>query len=120
MVFLFTSLRIIISKHSFSMSKLDRSTHTLNNSTSKMTYSFPKASRFLPTLKPTYSHFKAGVTYFTMCQRRETEELLVLVWAANSPFQSIHTRLRLEPIPNPAISTLITKGEVSVLAMGDK
>lgn len=46
------------------MSKLDTSAHSLNNSTSKMTYSFPKSNRFLPSIKPTYLHYKLRCDLF--------------------------------------------------------
>ena len=56
------------------MSKLDGSTHTLNTSTSKQTYSFSKANRFLPSLKPMYLHFDLVMIFFMISPLKEVEE----------------------------------------------
>ena len=55
------------------MSKLDKSTHSLNNSSSKMTYSFPKSNRFLPSIKQTYlySNIRCDLFYDVPVQRNK-------------------------------------------------
>jgi hypothetical protein len=48
------------------MAELDLSHHTLNNSSSKQKFSFPKTLRFRDTHNPLYVLFKVVVTASTM------------------------------------------------------